>query len=167
MRVGVDEAQAVVEKGELPAGGLGDGGGLYDGFGRGQGRDRFGEALAGDVEHVDGDVEAGKGRDAAAGGAGLCFRGIAIGIIVRSVRQRRPVVVLEVPARPHRQLQHVAARVLRQPAPQLGDAHPPLGQVELLVKLLGVVARQRRRPPRRRRVLAVAACTGPRRGGLA
>jgi hypothetical protein len=51
----------------------------------------------------------------------------------------------------------MSRRTRGETLPQTGDAHPPLGQVEFLVKLLGVVAVERRRPAGRGGVLAWSA----------
>ncbi|UKZ67444.1 uncharacterized protein TrAtP1_008602 [Trichoderma atroviride] len=53
-----------------------------------------------------------------------------------------PVVVLEVSAGAHGELEDVAPCVGGESLAQLGDAHPPFGEVEFLVELLGVVAAQ-------------------------
>lgn len=49
----------------------------------------------------------------------------------------------------------MASCVLGQPSAELGDAHPPFGEVELLVELLGIVACQGGGSSRRRGVVVV------------
>lgn len=139
VRVQVDEANVSIQEGELAARMIDHGRGLDNGRGGRHGRDGLCEAFARYVEHVDGYIEARKGRYA----LGDFWRGdLARPGGLDGGAEGLPVVVLEVPAGAHGELEDVALCVCGESLAQLGDAHPPFGEVEFLVELLGVVAAQ-------------------------
>lgn len=139
VRVQVDEANVSIQEGELAARMVGHGRGLDNGRGGRHGRDGLCEAFARYVEHVDGYVEARKGRYAL---RDLWRRDLARAGGLDGGAEGLPVVVLEVSAGAHGELEDVALCVRGESLAQLGDAHPPFGEVEFLVELLGVVAAQ-------------------------
>lgn len=139
VRVQVDEANVSIQEGELAACMVGHRRGLDNRRGGRHGRDGLGEAFARYVEHVDGYIEACKGRYT----LGYLWRGnLARPGGLDGGAEGLPVVVLEVSAGAHGELEDVALCVRGESFAQLGDAHPPFGEVEFLVELLGVVAAQ-------------------------
>ena len=154
MRIGIDEAKMAVEEGQLSACVICHRGGVNDGRGGCQWWHRLRELAAGDVEHIRRDIESREGRDAAlrnllrgaiVSSLGFTTNTICICSSGRSRGQCRPIVILQVQTRPHRQLEDLPLSPFREPLAQRCDTHEPFRPIELLIELLGVVARQRGR----------------------
>lgn len=159
--VRVHQPEEPVEVGELPTHAAGHGARLDDGRRGRHGRNGPGELAPRDVEHVGRDVQAGEGGDAAGFGGGGGGGGAVVVVGGGGgAREGLPIVVLEVAAGAHGELEDGAVGAVGEAAAERGDAHPPLGEVELLVELLGVVGRHGEGPAGGRLVGMVMVAAG-------